>query len=258
MTGHRKIAATFVVLLALGACACAAPAGAAGGPGGAAPGVLTLPDGSPLVVRLGNPLVRGSGNGIGIAVRSTAMLRGSLRIAGTAASGTGTVSLQRRDPLAGWILVASAAVAADGSFVAAWRPDRVGPLQLRAVAGVPAAGIADESPGAPQLDVNVYRPGAASWYGPTSLDATTACGVPLERWTLGVAHRTLPCGTPVAFYYKGRTLVVPVIDRGPFVKGRTWDLTQATHTALGGDGGLIRVGALPLLPPPATPARGRH
>jgi rare lipoprotein A len=256
MTGQRKIAVTFVALLALGGSA--APAGA-GGPGGAAPGVLRLPDGSPLVVRLGNPLVRASGNGIGIAVRMTAMLRGSVRVAGTTARGTGTVSIQRHDLLAGWVLVASTTVAADGRFVATWRPDRVGPLQLRAVAGVPAAGIADDDPNAPLLDVNVYRPGIASWYGPTSRNATTACGVPLERWTLGVAHRTLPCGTPVAFYYKGRTVVVPVIDRGPFVKGRAWDLTRATYMALGGDNGLIRVGALPMLPAPAAvPARGRR
>jgi rare lipoprotein A (peptidoglycan hydrolase) len=156
------------------------------------------------------------------------------------------------------VLVASATVAVDGSFVATWRPDRVGPVQLRAVAGVPAAGTAADDPTAPLFDVSVYRPGIASWYGPTSRKATTACGVPLERWTLGVAHRTLPCGTPVAFYFKGHTLVVPVIDRGPFMRGRTWDLTEATYTALAGDEGLIRVGAMPLLPPPpaATPARG--
>ncbi|HET6449009.1 MAG TPA: septal ring lytic transglycosylase RlpA family protein [Conexibacter sp.] len=259
MTGHRtsKIAVTLVALLALGAAV--VPAVSAGSPGGAAPGVLMLPDGSPLVVRLGNPLLRASGNGIGIAVRATAMLHGRVRVAGNVAHGTGTVSIQRHDLLTGWTTVASAAVAADGRFVATWHPDVVGPLQLRAVSGIPAAGIADDDPSAPQLGVNVYRPGVASWYGPTSPDTTTACGVPLGRWTLGVAHRTLPCGTPVALYYKGRTVVVPVIDRGPFLKGRTWDLTRATHAALGGDAGLIRVGALPMpAPPAATPAAGHR
>ena len=123
------------------------------------------------------------------------------------------------------------------------------------MSGTTAAGTAGEDPSAPQLALTVFRPGVASWYGPTSAGATTACGMPLERWTLGVAHRTLPCGTPVALYYKGRTIVVPVIDRGPFVPGRSWDLTQAAHTALGGDDGLIRVGALPM-PPTAAPARG--
>jgi rare lipoprotein A (peptidoglycan hydrolase) len=184
------------------------------------------------------------------------MLRGRVRIAGTAAPGAGTVAIERRDDAAGWVPVASAAVASNGRFVATWRPDHVGPLVLRATTATAAAGVADDDPSAPQLDVTVYRPGVASWYGPTSSDASTACGVPLERWTLGVAHRTLPCGTPVALYYGGRTLVVPVIDRGPFVKGRSWDLTKATHDALGADDGLIRVGALPLTPA-ATPAHSR-
>lgn len=256
MTGHRLLTVTLVALLALGAAA--APAFAAGSPGGAAPGVLILPDGSPFTVKLGNPVVRATGNGIGVAVRSTALLRGRVRIAGTAPHDAGSVSIERRDELTGWVAVASAAVAADGRFVAVWRADRIGPLQLRAVAGSPTAGTAEDDPAAPQVDLTVYRPGIASWYGPTSAGETTACGVPLERWTLGVAHRTLPCGTPVAFYYKGRTIVVPVIDRGPFVKGRSWDLTKAAHTALGGDDGLIRVGALPLplpAPPSAAPAR---
>jgi rare lipoprotein A len=252
MTGHRLLTVTLVVVLALGVAAVPA----LGSAGGAAPGVLTLPDGSPLTVTLGNPLVRASGNGLALAVRATALLHGRVRVAGTAPRDAGMVSVERRDVLNGWMPIASAAVAADGRFAAVWRPDRTGPLQLRAIAGAPAAGSAGEHPSAPQLDVTVYRPGMASWYGPTSAGATTACGLPLERGTLGVAHRTLPCGTPVAFYYKGRTIVVPVIDRGPFVTGRTWDLTEAAHTALGGDDGLIRVGALPLpAPPTAAPAR---
>jgi hypothetical protein len=256
MTGRlRTIAVTLLALLASGVLV--APALAAGSPGGAAPGVLTLPDGSPLVIRLGNPLVRASGGSIALAVHSTALLRGRVRIAGTAAPGAGTVTIERSDELAGWVPIASVAVAEDGRFAAIWKPDRVGALELRAVTGVVTAGTAEDVAGAPQLGLTVYRPGIASWYGPTSSDETTACGVPFSPWTLGVAHRTLPCGTPVALYYKGRTLTVPVIDRGPFVKGRTWDLTQATHTALGGDDGLIRVGALPL-PATATPARGQR
>jgi rare lipoprotein A len=262
MTGRpRTIAVTLVALLALGVFGVSAPgpalgASVAGGAGGAAPGVLTLPDGSPLVVRLGNPLVRASGAGIAVAARSSALLRGRVRITGTAPRGADAVTIERSDELAGWVPVASATVAANGSFATTWKPDAVGALQLRAVTGVAAAGTAEGEADAPQLGVTVYRPGIASWYGPTSQDETTACGIPLSQGTLGVAHRTLPCGTPVAFYYKGRALVVPVIDRGPFVKGRSWDLTEAAHTALGGDDGLIRVGALPL-PLPASPATAR-
>jgi rare lipoprotein A len=248
----RTFVAMLVALLALGVSASATLA--AGGAGGAAPGVLTLPDGSPLVVRLGNPLVHASGGGIAVAIRSSALLRGRVRIAGTAARGAGTVTIERSDELAGWVPIASAAVAEDGTFAAIWKPDRVGTLELRAVTGVMAADTAGGQAGAPKLGLTVYRPGIASWYGSTAKDETTACGVPLSQSTLGVAHRTLPCGTPVAFYYKGHTIMVPVIDRGPFVKGRSWDLTEAAHTALGGDDGLIRVGALPA--PPAT-ARAR-
>ncbi|MGN6187994.1 MAG: septal ring lytic transglycosylase RlpA family protein [Conexibacter sp.] len=254
MTGHRRLlTVTLVALLALGASAVPAMADSPA-PGGAAPGVLYLPDGSPLTVTLGNPLVRASGNGIAVAVRSTALLRGRVRISGTAPQRAATVTIERRDPLTGWVAVASAAVAADGSFVAVWRPNRLGSLQLRAVTGAPAADAADDDPAAPQLAVTVYRPGIASWYGPTAADQTTACGVPLTDATLGVAHRTLPCGTPVSFYYKGVTITVPVIDRGPFVSGRSWDLTAAAFNALGGDDGLIRVGALPT---PVAPAAAR-
>ena len=70
----------------------------------------------------------------------------------------------------------------------------------------------------------------ASWYGP---GGTTACGEALGAATLGVANRTLPCGTMVTLRYRGRTVRVPVIDRGPFVAGRDYDLTYATKLALG-------------------------
>lgn len=256
MTGPRILTVTLVALLALGGLGGSALAAA--NPGGAAPGVLTLPDGSALTIRLGNPVVRASSGGLALAVRATAFLRGRVRIAGRAPRRVGTVWIERKDDAAGWVAVASAAVAADGGFVALWRPDRLGPLQLRAVTVPPPPGALAADPatdaGAPQLSLTIYRPGIASWYGPTAPNETTACGIPLTRWTLGVAHRTLPCGTPVALYYRGRTIVVPVIDRGPYVTGRTWDLTQATHDALGATDGLIRVGALPLTPPPAAAA----
>jgi rare lipoprotein A (peptidoglycan hydrolase) len=64
----------------------------------------------------------------------------------------------------------------------------------------------------------------------------TACGKVLKRSTLGLANRTLPCGTPVAVYWHGRTIVVPVIDRGPYANGADWDLTVATSNALGMSG----------------------
>jgi rare lipoprotein A (peptidoglycan hydrolase) len=60
-----------------------------------------------------------------------------------------------------------------------------------------------------------------------------ACGGVLGRQQLGVAHKTAPCGTLITFTYAGRSLTVPVIDRGPYVAGREWDLTGATAAALG-------------------------
>jgi rare lipoprotein A (peptidoglycan hydrolase) len=49
---------------------------------------------------------------------------------------------------------------------------------------------------------------------------------------LGVANKTLPCGTMVTFVYNGRAIRVPVLDRGPYIAGREWDLTGATAEAL--------------------------
>jgi hypothetical protein len=60
-----------------------------------------------------------------------------------------------------------------------------------------------------------------------------ACGGVLGRNQLGVAHKTAPCGTLITFTYAGRSITVPVIDRGPYIAGREWDLTGATAEALG-------------------------
>ncbi len=59
-----------------------------------------------------------------------------------------------------------------------------------------------------------------------------ACGGILHVGTLGVANKTLPCGTQVIFRYGNRAIKVPVIDRGPYIAGREWDLTGATAEAL--------------------------
>lgn len=61
----------------------------------------------------------------------------------------------------------------------------------------------------------------------------TACGQTFGPKLLGVAHKTLPCGTRVAFRYRGKTVIVRVVDRGPYVAGRQFDLTIATAYALG-------------------------
>ncbi len=59
-----------------------------------------------------------------------------------------------------------------------------------------------------------------------------ACGGRLQPEQLGVAHKSLKCGTMVTFRYGNRAIRVPVVDRGPYIAGREWDLTGATAAAL--------------------------
>ena len=73
------------------------------------------------------------------------------------------------------------------------------------------------------LDSNI------SWYGPGFYGHDGACGlIPggMTTDTVGVANRTLPCGTKVTFRYEGYTVTTIVLDRGPYVTGRTWDMTH--------------------------------
>jgi rare lipoprotein A (peptidoglycan hydrolase) len=84
-----------------------------------------------------------------------------------------------------------------------------------------------------QAQSATYKPVKATWYGPGLFGNRLACGGRLSHSTLGVAHKSLPCGTPVALKYRGRTVVVPVIDRGPYARGVSYDLTQATARKLG-------------------------
>ncbi|HEX2703680.1 MAG TPA: septal ring lytic transglycosylase RlpA family protein [Solirubrobacteraceae bacterium] len=112
-----------------------------------------------------------------------------------------------------------------GSFALSFRPRGLGVHAMRLrVAG------AGETAYVPAARLDVFHTVLASWYGPGGL---TACGEELTPQTLGVANRTLPCGTPVTLRYRHRTLRVRVIDRGPYVTGRDYDLTLATKEALG-------------------------
>jgi rare lipoprotein A len=99
-------------------------------------------------------------------------------------------------------------------------------------AGTPTA----TAPDGADLAFSPFRYGGASWYGPGLWGNKTACGQTLRPQTMGVAHKTLACGTTVKFAYHGRIVVTQVIDRGPYVDGRTWDLTKAVSDALGFEG----------------------
>jgi hypothetical protein len=75
-----------------------------------------------------------------------------------------------------------------------------------------------------------------SWYGPGFYGHGGACGMfgadGMQADDVGVAHRTLPCGTVVTFKYLGWTVTTRVVDRGPYVSGRTWDMTKGLCTLL--------------------------
>jgi len=74
--------------------------------------------------------------------------------------------------------------------------------------------------------------GIATWFGPGFYGKQTACGQTLTPVVVGVANRTLPCGTLVSVTYQGHTLTVPVLDRGPYGHQANWDLTAGAE-ALG-------------------------
>lgn len=71
-----------------------------------------------------------------------------------------------------------------------------------------------------------------SWYGPGFYGHTMAGGGQLRRNSLVVAHRSLPFGTRIQFKYKGRKVIAVVKDRGPFVRGRLFDLGPGTAKRL--------------------------
>jgi rare lipoprotein A len=83
------------------------------------------------------------------------------------------------------------------------------------------------------ITVYSFRPAEASYYGPGLYGNGVACGGTLTPGKLGVANKTLPCGSKVTLRYHGKTVTVPVIDRGPFAGNREYDLTAATKAKLG-------------------------
>jgi rare lipoprotein A (peptidoglycan hydrolase) len=95
----------------------------------------------------------------------------------------------------------------------------------------------------------------ATWFGPGLYGRRTACGQVLTRHVIGLAHKTLPCGTLVALTYHGHRLVAPVIDRGPYAPGVTWDLTALAARTLGVSG-TARLRARVIGVVPNTPSLG--
>jgi rare lipoprotein A len=127
----------------------------------------------------------------------------------------------------GWSTVTSTHTGAHGRFQLSFMARRLGSRLVR----LRFAGSSLARSSRKQLGrLNVYRLAEASWYGG---GGGLACGGELTSSTLGVANKTLPCGTIVTLHYGARTIRVPVVDRGPYVSGREFDLTEATKRALG-------------------------
>ncbi len=158
--------------------------------------------------------------------------RGSrVRVRGRVAPGRGgrRVRLQVRSGH-GWKTVSRARTGRGGRFRASWKPVRAGSFRVR----VRFAGDRLNAAASRKLaKVRVYRPSQASYYGPGLYGNKLACGGTLTPGTLGVANKTLPCGTRVTFRHGRRSVTVRVIDRGPFSGSREWDLTTATKNRLG-------------------------
>ncbi len=129
-----------------------------------------------------------------------------------------------------WRTIAQTRTGARGRFRLRYVADRIGSERVR----VRFAGDAGDRGSRRGLGrLNIYRLAGASWYGG---GGSLACGGWLTSSTVGVANKTLPCGTLVTLRYDGHTVRVPVIDRGPYVEGREFDLTEATKRALGFEG----------------------
>jgi len=80
---------------------------------------------------------------------------------------------------------------------------------------------------------NGYYTGRAAPYSPTPSQPRTACGLPFTNATEGVAHPVLPCGVRVYIRFHGHEVLTQVIDRGPNVPGREFDITKALADKLG-------------------------
>lgn len=77
--------------------------------------------------------------------------------------------------------------------------------------------------------------GKASWYGPGFHGRTTANGEKFNMGALTAAHKSMPFGTKLRVTNKrnGKSVVVRINDRGPFIKGRMLDLSKAAATQIG-------------------------
>ncbi|HEX3974917.1 MAG TPA: septal ring lytic transglycosylase RlpA family protein [Solirubrobacteraceae bacterium] len=263
---HRRHAHAVPALLAAALALPAAALAASGGGAGVSPGgspvtttsgtstthtttTGTTTTGPAPSVQSGDVTVSTSGDGITLQTTASGILRKELIFSGNAPSQLAgqTIQIQRSGHQTNWSWAntVTATINQDGSFNAVWQTDHIGQFAMRAVVSGTSSTQAEGASMTPSLTTTVYRPSRATEYGPGFYGKKTACGQHLRRGMIGLANRTLRCGESVAIYYRGKTLVVPVIDRGPYANGADWDLTVATGKALG-IGGTAQIDAVSL------------
>ncbi|NET56132.1 MAG: septal ring lytic transglycosylase RlpA family protein [Symploca sp. SIO2E6] len=102
---------------------------------------------------------------------------------------------------------------------------------LQEITGMPAPQVVPLAP----KRVRLQRSGLASWYGPGFHGRLSASGERFNQNALTAAHRTLPFGTNVLVtnLNNGRSVIVRINDRGPFIRGRVIDLSVAAARVIG-------------------------
>jgi hypothetical protein len=244
---RRTAAFGLLTLLALPAAAAAdAPTGGVAPPAAAipaAPGTPAAPADAAPAAEAGAPTTASAElTGAGTWTASPSSKPGRpVKIAGTFHAGLAgrTVQVQRRTPAGRWARALSTKVRSTGTFSSTWKTSAARVHELRVVLdGERAAKAGSRTAAATSETVTIAVLGRAkaTWYGPGFYGRTTACGVKLRKDTVGIAHRTLPCGTQVEVRMGGRSVVAPVIDRGPFANGASLDLTKNAADDVGLDG----------------------
>jgi rare lipoprotein A len=99
----------------------------------------------------------------------------------------------------------------------------------------------------------VVERGIASWYGDRFQGRKTASGEIFDKNAWVMATRHLPLGVRVRIRYNGRECIVRMIDRGPYIPGRLYDVSEAVARYLGFlEQGLAEVEVAVLNDPPAN------
>ncbi len=210
------------------------------------------------VVKLATVLTT-TNDGVTLTVAGSGATKHPLTFSGTApltaAGGTVEIETAPTSPSQNWTQVASASIGPTGAFSAVWVPRASGQVAIRAalpaglttdptqtetnangadaLTGANSAATASTTITTSTLTIPIFKSAIATMYGPGLWNRHTFCGERLHKTTLGVASRTLKCGTMVEINFKGREITVPVVDRGPFANHAAWDLTWATGKALG-------------------------